>query len=70
MDTAEYLRQYLKCCYPDIDKAASKVMDLLAEEGLLICEAREVLREVSSRLELVKLPPSQERDAGHACQQD
>lgn len=70
LDTAEFLHQHLECRYPEINKTASRVMDLLAEEGLLICEAREVLREVSSRLELVKLPLPQKRDAGRACQQD
>ncbi|RJX20360.1 MAG: hypothetical protein C4570_03890 [Ammonifex sp.] len=40
------MNQYLEHCYPNINKAAGKIMDLLAEEGLLICEAREVLREV------------------------
>lgn len=68
MDTAEFLRQHLKCRYPDISKAASRVMDLLAEEGLLLCEAREVLQEVSNRLEFVKLPPREKKDAGRACQ--
>lgn len=70
MDTAESLRQHLELRYPEINKVASKVMDLLAEEGLLVCEAREVLREADRRLEFVKLPPSQERDAGRACRQD
>ena len=69
MDTAEFLRQYLKCRCPEINRAAAKIMDLLSEEGLLVCEAREVLREVNSRLEFAKLPPSQERDAGCACRQ-
>lgn len=62
MDTSEFLRQHLELCWPDINRVAAKVMDLLAEEGLLVCEAREVLREVSTRLEFTKLSVPQERN--------
>jgi hypothetical protein len=52
-----------------ISKAADKVFRLLAEEGLLVCEAREVLRRVEERLEMVKLPNISQNVAGRARQE-
>jgi len=52
-----------------ISKAADKVFRLLAEEELLVCEAREVLRRVEERLEMVKLPNIFQNVAERACRE-